>query len=97
MLSGRVTVSDRNVPARETLIWIVEAKRHTQFTVQQDSNGAFTIMLPEGYYFVFVANLGLKPYAKEVMIERGKQQNLIVHLEPDFEIMQDTQATKPSP
>jgi len=92
MLSGRVVIEADGKPARGTQIWIHEAKGRGNYTVQQDSNGAFSISLPEGYYFVFVANLGLIPYAKEIWLERGKPIRLKVKLEPDFDIMQDTAA-----
>jgi hypothetical protein len=88
-LSGRVVIKASGTPAKGTRIWVYEAKGPKNFSVQQDRNGAFSISLPDGYYFVFVANLGLVPYAKEVSIEHGKPIKLIVKLEPDFEIMQD--------
>jgi hypothetical protein len=88
-LSGRVVINKNGKPARGTQIWIYAAKGKRNYSVQQDSNGAFSISLPEGYYFVFVANLGLLPYAKEVWLQHGKPIRLEVSLEPDFEIMQD--------
>ncbi|HEY1208856.1 MAG TPA: hypothetical protein VGE85_05790 [Terracidiphilus sp.] len=88
-LSGRVVVCENNVPARGTQIWIFEAKGHEQYAVQQNSNGEFKISLPEGYYFVFIANLGMIPYAKEIRLEHGIPYKLAVCLKPDFEIMQD--------
>jgi hypothetical protein len=91
-LSGRVVIKDNGKPARGTQIWIYEAKGKRNYSVQQDSDGAFSILLPDGYYFVFVANLGLLPYAKEIWLEHGKPITLRVSLEPDFEIMQDASA-----
>lgn len=91
-LEGRITICEQNVPARGTKIWIFEAKTLEPFPVQQDKNGEFKISLHEGYYFVFIANLGLKPYAKEVQVEQGKTEKLNVCLEPDFDIMQDSQS-----
>ena len=89
-LSGVVVIKANGKPARGTQIWIHEAKGGASFTVQQDGTGAFNISLPEGYYFIFIANLGLVPYAKEVWLEHGKPIRLVVKLEPDWDIMQDT-------
>jgi len=92
-LSGVVVVdAGGGIPARGTQIWIHEAKGSASYTVQQDSTGAFRISLPEGYYFVFIANLGLVPYAKEIWLEHGKPVKLMVKLEPDWDIMQDARA-----
>jgi hypothetical protein len=87
-LSGRVLM-DNGKPDRGIQIWIHEAKTGKGLTVQQDSSGRFTISLPEGYYFVFIANLGFVPYAREIWLRRGKPMKLIVKLEPDWANMQD--------
>jgi hypothetical protein len=91
-LSGTVVIEADGEPARGTHIWINEAKSGTSFHVEQDKNGYFQISLPEGYYFVFIGNLGLVPYSKEVWLQHGKPVKLAVKLEPDWDIMQDTGA-----
>jgi hypothetical protein len=89
-LSGVIVIKANGKPARGTHIWIHEAKSGISFNVEQDYTGAFRISLPEGYYFVFIGNLGLVPYSKEIWLEHGKTVKLMVKLEPDWDIMQDT-------
>jgi hypothetical protein len=87
-LSGRVVI-DNEKPDRNTRIWIFEAKSGKGYTVQQDSDGKFKISLPEGYYFVFIANFGFVPYAKEIWLQQGKPIKLVVKLDPDWANAQD--------
>jgi len=87
-LSGRVVV-DNGKPDKGTRIWIVEAKGGKSYDVQQDSAGRFKISLPEGYYFVFIADFEFVPYAKEIWLQRGKPISLTVKLEPDWANAQD--------
>jgi hypothetical protein len=88
-LSGRVVIKANGKPTRGTRIWIHEAQGDGSYAAQQDNTGAFSISLPEGYYYVFIANLGCLPYAKEIWLEHGKPVQLMVSLEPDFGLMQD--------
>jgi hypothetical protein len=94
-LSGRVVDMVEGKPLTGTQIWIHAAKWiHNpngvgEYTVQQDSTGTFSIELPDGYYYVFIANLGCFPYAKEIWFEHGHPVKLMVKLVPEFEMMQD--------
>jgi len=88
-LSGTVVIKANGKPARGTHIWIHQAKSGTTFNVEQDKNGSFQMPLPEGYYFVFIGNLGLVPYSREVWLQHGKPVNRMVKLEPDWGIIQD--------
>ena len=87
-LGGRVVI-DNGKPDRGTQIWIHEAKTGKSYSAQQDSSGRFTISLPEGYYFVFIADFGFSPYAKEIWLRRGKPVKIMVKLEPDLANAQD--------
>ena len=95
-LSGRVVNKVNGKPDQGTQIWIHATKWiHNpngvgEYLVQQDSNGAFSIELPEGYYYVFIAELGCFPYAKEIWLEHGYPVKLVVKLVPDFSMMQDS-------
>ena len=87
-LSGRVVI-DNGQPDNHTRIRIFEAKSGKSYPVQQDSNGRFKIVLPEGYYFVFIADFEFVPYAKEIWLRHGRPINLTVKLEPDWANAQD--------
>lgn len=95
-LSGRIVIRANGAPPPpiKTRIWVYEAQGQRQYVVQEEKNGDFSISLPEGYYFVFVANLGLIPYAKAIWLEHGKPVKLNVYLDPDVDIMQDTTTVK---
>jgi hypothetical protein len=87
-LSGRVVI-DNGKPDRNTRIWIFDAKSGKGYTTQQDGDGRFKISLPEGYYFVFIANLGFVPHAEEIWLRHGKPIKLMVKLDPDLANAQD--------
>jgi hypothetical protein len=89
-LSGRVVASADGLPLLHTRIWIFEALGTRGYTPQQNSRGEFSIVLPEGYYFVFIAEAGCVPYAKEIWLRPGHPIKLMVRLDLDVENMQDS-------
>ncbi len=83
-VSGRVVSSADGLPLPYSRIWIFEANGTKSYTPQQTANGDFSIVLPEGYYFVFIGDLGCVPYAKEIWLRAGSPMKLMVRLDLDL-------------
>ena len=89
-LSGVVIVRDEGVPIGGVHVWVHEANDKASFMTQSDSSGAFSIQLPDGYYFVCIGKLALAPFCKTIWIYHGKPVKLDVRLGPDRDTLQDT-------
>jgi len=88
-LSGVIVYQPESVPLIYAHIWIHELSGKSSFLAQPDRNGAYSIQLPEGYFFVLIGAPGFAPVTKSIWIREGKPIVFSPRMSPDEENQQD--------
>ena len=88
-LSGVIIYKPGSFPLTHAHIWIHDQSGKSSFEAQPDRNGAYSLQLPEGYYFVLIGAPGFAPVSKSIWIHDGKPIEFSPHMLPDEENQQD--------
>jgi hypothetical protein len=88
-LRGVIEYEVGSVPLTHAHVWIHEQSGKSSFEAQPDRSGAYSIQLPEGYYFVLIGAPGFAPVSKSIWVHDGKPIEFSPHMLPDEENQQD--------
>ncbi|HMD77986.1 MAG TPA: carboxypeptidase-like regulatory domain-containing protein [Terracidiphilus sp.] len=91
-ISGVIVDDAESVPVTDAHIWIHEHSGRTYFETRPDNKGKFSVMLPDGYYYVLAGAAGFAPYCKSVWVQSGKPITISPRLKPDYENLQDARS-----
>lgn len=83
------TISDQmNVPIAKAHVWVHRVDGEASFSASTDSEGRFSLNLPDGYYDVMFSAAGFAPFCKVFWTETDGGKKLKIRLRPDEEHLQ---------
>jgi hypothetical protein len=89
VVMGQVVDRAESVPIPQAHVWIHGQGGGFYQQVDVEKDGKFSVVVPEGYYYVLIGSSGFAPVTKSLWLRVGSSTVLKVRLLPDSGNLQD--------